>query len=279
MKLNFITNNYLIVWNLLYGPSISLKAHAFKQKLWLTYKKEYKIIEKDSKEVLKDFKNFIPDNNTLYDLIEGTQLYERLEKDAYKHRLELMKIWDKNKKIILTNLKEITRIDYTGKYNVIVLPSYMDSCITDENINTIAWGKKKDLIDEIDTLTNIIYQLILKETPTYTDELDIKISKAVLELALTNELYTRITNKSNTLIGTKELAEIKKEIYPYFLMYLGIDLDDTIDYMMRDKQAFDIEKYTNEVQLRKLNLYEFIDFIVRNKKNIIKIKKVGLEIL
>ena len=50
MKLTFIKNNYLIIWNLLYGSSISMKTKAFKQKLWITYKKEYKAIENDKEQ-------------------------------------------------------------------------------------------------------------------------------------------------------------------------------------------------------------------------------------
>lgn len=278
MKIDFIVNNYLLIWNLLYSPSISIKMHAFKQKLWLTYKKEYKLIEKDKDEILKDIKNFIPDDNTMYSKIEGTLLFERLMADAMKHRLELLKIWDTNKKEVNNYLKDILKVSL-DKYNVVVLPAYMDSCLTSNNCMNIGWGKKQDLNDKLDTLCNIIYTIIYSNFNKYEDEIDEKIVKACLELMIRNELYTKLNKTSNKLDGNKDIREIKKQIYPYFLMYMGVDLENMSEYMMRDNQPFDIEKYTNEIQLRKLNYIEFIEFIIRNKKLILKIKKIGLEII
>jgi len=278
MKIDFIVNNYLLIWNLLYSPSISIKMHAFKQKLWLTYKKEYKLIEKDKDEILKDIKNFIPDDNTMYSKIEGTLLFERLMADAMKHRLELLKIWDTNKKEVNNYLKDILKVSL-DKYNVVVLPAYMDSCLTSNYCMNIGWGKKQDLNDKLDTLCNIIYTIIYNNFNKYEDEIDDKIVKACLELMIRNELYTKLNKTSNKLDGNKDIREIKKQIYPYFLMYMGVDLENMSEYMMRDNQPFDIEKYTNEIQLRKLNYIEFIEFIIRNKKLILKIKKIGLEII
>ena len=113
---------------------------------------------------------------------------------------------------------------------------------------------------------------------SYTEEQDRNIANAILELAVLNECYTRLA-KSNYLAGSKDLVKLKKELYPYFLMYLGNNLEDTTPFMMRDNMAFDMEKYTNEVQLRNLNIFEFIDFIVRNQRPILKIKKETVEIL
>ena len=120
--------------------------------------------------------------------------------------------------------------------------------------------------------------LIFKEKVHYKEEIDEDIKNAILELALENEVYTRI-RESNYFKTSDELTSIKKELYPYFLMYLGINLEDTTPYMMRDNMAFDIEKYTNEIQLRNLDIFEFIDFVVRNKKLLIKNKKELVEVL
>ena len=53
-------------------------------------------------------------------------------------------------------------------------------------------------------------------------------------------------------------------------MYLGIEKDDLLHYMMRDKIAFEIDNYQYSTKLSKLNLEEFISFIVRNIKHISK---------
>ncbi len=270
MKITFLVNNYLTIWNLLYGPSISMKTHAFKQKLWITYKKEYKAIEHNKDEILMDIKNFIPDDNTLYELLEDTKVFTQLEKESEKHRIELMKIWDKSKKQIIKELNDILRVPLLD-YQVVVLHPAMDVCLTSASHTTIGWGKRSDLENKLYTMLNIIFTFF-KTQISYQDQEDYSIAEAILELAILNECYTRI-DKSNYLAGSKKLESLKRELYPYFLMYLGIDLEKTTPYMMRDNIAFDIEKYTNEKQLRNLDIFAFIDFIVRNKKHILNGKK------
>ena len=276
MKINFITNNYLLIWNLLYGPSISMKMHMFKQKLWLIYKKEYKKIENDKDEILSDYKNFIPDDNTLYDLIEDSSVFPVLIKDVEHHRIKLMKEWDLIKRKVNKELSNILRIE-SDTYQVIVLHPSMESELSSVNAKSIGWGKKTDLEDSFVTILKMI-TLILKEKVHYQDNTDEDIKNAILELAVENEVYTRM-RESNYFGKNQELLSIKKDLYPYFLMYLGINLEDTTPYMMRDNMAFDIEKYTNEIQLRNLDIFEFIDFVVRNKKLLLKNKKELVEVL
>lgn len=276
MKINFITNNYLLIWNLLYGPSISMKMHMFKQKLWLIYKKEYKKIENDKDEILSDYKNFIPDDNTLYDLIEDSSVFPALTKEVERHRIKLMKEWDLIKRKVNKELSNILRIE-SDTYQVIVLHPSMESELSSFNAKSIGWGKKADLEDSFVTILKMI-TLILKEKVHYQDNTDEDIKNAILELAVENEVYTRI-RESNYFGKNQELLSIKKDLYPYFLMYLGINLEDTTPYMMRDNMAFDIEKYTNEIQLRNLDIFEFIDFVVRNKKLLLKNKKELVEVL
>ena len=43
--------------------------------------------------------------------------------------------------------------------------------------------------------------------------------------------------------------------------------------MMRDKISFEVENYAYEKELKKMNIEEFIDFCIRNKKYIIRQKK------
>ena len=276
MKINFITNNYLLIWNLLYGPSISMKMHMFKQKLWLIYKKEYKKIENDKDEILSDYKNFIPDDNTLYDLIEDSSVFPVLIKDVEHHRIKLMKEWDLIKRKVNKELSNILRIE-NDTYQVIVLHPSMESELSSFNAKSIGWGKKADLEDSFVTILKMI-TLILKEKVHYQDNTDEDIKNAILELAVENEVYARM-RESNYFEKNQELLSIKKDLYPYFLMYLGINLEDTTPYMMRDNMAFDIEKYTNEIQLRNLDIFEFIDFVVRNKKLLLKNKKELVEVL
>ena len=275
MRLQFKTNDYLLTWNLLYGASFSQNVHTFKQKLYKTHKKQYVSIDKDKKEMLKDIKNFIPDDDTLYNYVFDTELFLRLKDDADKHRLELLKIWDQNKKYVNDLMKLILKFPIKDDYNIIVLDPVMDSILVEKECTNIGWGNKSDLKDPFMTLTNIL-NTILKNEVTGFDNRYKDIVNVVLELA-SNEFYTKLSGTSNYLKGDNTLTYLKRQIYPYWLMYLGCDSEEFTSYMMRDKISFDIDKYPVEKELQKLNLLDFIQFCIQNQFKIIRINQ--LEIL
>ncbi len=276
MRLHFKTNDYLLTWNLLYGASFSESVHTFKQKLYKSHRNYYNGIGKDLKEMLTDIKNFIPDDDTLYNYVFDTELFNKLKDDVDKHRLELVKIWDQNKKQVSDEIKEILKFTIKDDYNIIVLHPIMDSILFEKGCHTIGWGTKKDLKDPHRTITNI-FKYILKNEINDFEKKYIDIINAILELAIDNELYTRLSGKSNYLEGDNSLTYLKKQIYPYFLMYLGCSKEDFPRYMMRDGITFDIDKYEVEEELKKLNLFEFIEFCIRNQFRIVRINQ--LEIL
>lgn len=275
MRLHFKINDYLLTWNLLFGASFSRPIHEFKQRLYKTHKRQYEIIQKDKKEMLSDIKNFIPDNDTLYNLVFETELFTRLKQDTERHRLELLKMWDQNKNTLNKELKNILGFNLRDDYNVLVLHPIMDSSLFEKGCCNIGWGFRTDLHDPYKTLTDITYFIVKNELAEYKKQYK-DIVDAVLELSK-SELYTRLSGNSNYKDGDKSLVFLKKQIYPFFLMYLGYELDDFPGLMMRDGITFDIDKYPVHEGLSKLNLLEFIDFCIQNQRSIINIKQ--LEIL
>ena len=97
MKSNFIVNDYVLIWNLLFQASISETMYNLKQRIWDIYKNEYNGCFKDKELILKDYKNFIPNDDTIYNILLENKDYEKIRKNAEKYRLELMKLWDKNR--------------------------------------------------------------------------------------------------------------------------------------------------------------------------------------
>ncbi len=275
MKINFQTNDYLLTWNLLYGASISPKIHSFKQKLWTTYKKQYNKGMKDKDEMLHDMKDYIPDDDTLYNLVFETDIFDTLKEETERYRVELLKTWDEKKKEITKNLKEILKFSVKDNYNVVVLHPKMDTVLNSSSTTNIGWGNRKDLENKYKAIINIVYTLVKKEFDSFEKEYH-EVVQAVLELAITNELYTRIAGKSNYLEGDRTLNFLKRQIYPYWLMYLGADKEDMTHYMMRDKVVFEIDDYTVEKQLKKVDLYEFIRFCINNQKHIIRINNLEI---
>ena len=275
MRLHFKTNDYLLTWNLLYGDSFSQSVHNFKTRLYKTHKRQYRSIEKDKREMLLDIKNFIPDDDTLYNYVFETELFSRLKDDADRHRVELVKIWDQNKKKINDILKEILKFALKDEYDVVVLDPVMDSVLIEKGCTTIGWGNRSDLKDPYMTLANMFYTIVKNEIGDFEKKYR-DIVHVVLELAIGNELYARLSGKSSYLKGDTSLTYLKRQIYPYWLMYLGCNKEDFTNYMMRDKVAFDIDKYPVEENLKKLNLLEFIEFCIQNQFKIVRINQLEI---
>lgn len=267
MNTNFIVNDYALIWNLLFQASISENIYKLKQKLWDTYKIEYNETYKDKELILKDVKNFIPNNDIIYNFLLENRNYEKLKKQVEKYRLEIMKIWDKNKKITNQLIKTVIRKE---------LPSYTFFVVCKE-LNILDHSVKGSMIigRPIDSKNqmSILYEMLMNivmDNLKYYDAEDKKIKRAIVELAVLNEYPTMIDKKSHYLSGDPELLSLKRYLYPYWLMYLGIPKDDFFSYMMRDNISFEINKYAYEKELKKMNIEEFIGFCIRNKKYIIR---------
>lgn len=276
MDLKFVVNDYILVWNILFQASISEKVQVFKQKIWMNYKKQYNDTFQDNALILRDPKNFIPDDDTIYNIVMEDENYEKIKKNTEKFRVELLKTWDEYKKVAVSELKDILRIDIKP-YHVLVVDPRLD--VVDKTlpkgrkVNTIVWGKKNQ--DDVKNLVELVYEIVRKEMKNYQEDYK-EIVQAVIELAILNEFHTRIGKTSHYLTGDPSLKYLKRQIYPYWLMYLGSTKEEMLNYMMRDKIAFDIDKYSYEKQLRKVNICTFIDFCIKNQKYIVKINELEI---
>ncbi len=280
MNIKFITNDYMLAWDILFQASINEEIHKIKERLWNNHKKIYSNMSNDNQLIINDMKNFIPDDDTLYNLLFNNPLFTVLKKDTEKYRQYLLKIWDDNKKKIATLIAKILRIE-PKNYQLLIVNAQIDKIVVMEQENTnktiIVWAQKKDY----DNPYYFIIELIYKILETELKKKDIcssnqELVKSVLELATLNELPTLLEGKSHYLEGTSKLKTIKKQIYPYWLMYLGADKEEMLTYMMRDKIAFDVDKYVVEKKLKQLDIYSFIEFCNRNQKYIVKIDETEI---
>ena len=200
------------------------------------------------------------------------------EKDTEKYRNEVLKIWDNNKKEATKILKAITRLELKP-YQILVVSEQLDiidtTTVKDAKINTVVLGKKVTSDTTIKLLVELVFQILKQELKEYKVEYK-EIVDAAIELAVLNEFPTRLTGRSHYLTGDPTLNFLKRQIYPYWLMYLGADKEDMLSFMMRDKIAFDVDKYAYEKELKKKDLVEFIDFCIRNQKYIVKINELEI---
>lgn len=267
MNTKFIVNDYALIWNLLFQASISETIYKLKQKLWETYKSEYNITFKDKNLILKDPKNFIPSDDTIYNILLENKDYEKIRKQTEKYRLEIMKLWDQNKKETTNMVKNVLRKEIPN-YTVFVVSKELN--IVDHPFQqSIILGKEIDKKDPLKILLELNMQIVMNSLKKYSEK-DELFKKAIIELAILNEYATKILKRSCYLSGNPSLLALKRWLYPYWLMYLGIPKEDFPTYMMRDKIAFDADKYAYEKELKKMNLEQFIDFCIRNQRYIIR---------
>ena len=276
MKLDIIVNKYLLIWHLLYQSAVSEEIHNLKLKIWKSHKKEYSLVHTDKAEILNSLDDFIPDDDIIYNLVENSPLYKRIKIETNRYRNSILEIWDQSKKKYSKELTSILKFDVKKEYKICVVHPSLNVVETDFNSKIITIGKKITTRDKDNFLSYLMYKIIRYEmSKLKTDETE--IVDVVTELAIINELYTRISKESKYDIGKKELRELKEKIYPYWLMYLGVPLEDFETYMVRDNIYFDKNTYKYEKILKTIDLYSFIGFIIRNKKTILKTKLIPVE--
>ena len=276
MKLDITINKHLLIWHLLYQSSVSMEVHKLKQKLWMDHKKEYTLVHKDKEIILKELDDFIPDDDTIYNMVETSQIFKKIKKETSQYRYTLLQIWDENRRKYMRHLNNILRYDTRDSYKICVVHPSLDVIETDFDTNIITIGKKVSMRDKDNFLTYLMYKIIKNDLNNIkTSERD--IVDAVAELALTNELYTRVTEESKYSMGKKNLRSLKEKIYPYWLMYLGVKQEDMQKYMIRDNIFFNINDYTYDSHLGYVDLVTFIGFIIKNKRKVLRIRTVQIE--
>ncbi len=278
MNLSFDLNDYLLIWNLLFQTSISNETQRLKEKLWKNYRHLYKALYKEEAKILKDPKNYIPDDDTIFDMVKATDVYKKIRKETEEYRLFLMHYYDEMKKTINNYFKDIIRFDIKMYHVLVINPRFNAvemKTVKSRKVNTISWGMMNDQNDGELAIISIISHTLRKELKDYETDYQ-EIVDGVVELAIDNELATRIKGKSYYLKGDNSLKFLKKQIYPYFLMYLGSNKDEMINYMARDNIIFDVDNYTFTRSLAASNLKEFISFCIENQKYILQIEELEI---
>ena len=278
MNIKFMVNDDMLIWTLLFQASISESIHKLKQKLWFNYKEQYNNTYHDKELILKDFKNFIPNDDTIYNIMLENKEYERIKKKVEKYRIEVLSLWDKQQKIIRKSLEEIlkkTLSDYTvlvveEQLNILELSQKKQS-----SNKTVILGRVIDKKDPNKILIDLLYEIVKKEIKEYP-KINQLIAISVVSLAVHNELATRLNNKSYYFMGESQSTYVKRQIYPYWLMYLGVLEEEMSNYMLRDKIAFDLQKYPYNPKLKDMNIEEFINFCIQNKSSMIHEEQLEL---
>ena len=123
MNIKFLTSDYLIAWNILFTRSLTDVFKKSKEKLWNAYRDEYNNIYYEKDLILKDHKNYIPNNDTVYNAIMEKDEFKTIRKEAEKEKLQLVKERDDlNRHVVnLTNDIDTIKHSMTWKIGNIIL--------------------------------------------------------------------------------------------------------------------------------------------------------------
>ena len=212
VNVEFIVNDYLLAWNLLFRPSISEDIQKMKERLWKNYPKQYMKIEKENVEILKYTSDFIPDDDTIYNMIFNTEEFKIVKRQTDKYRRFLMRIWDTHQKEIQNSLKELLRFKVENKYQILVVHPFLDNVefLKTNPKKNVVWGKKEDTQDGLKAIIRILFTLVKYEVGDFQSQ-NKEIVSSIIDLLVTNEIYTRITGVSKYEEGLKKLKFLKKQ--------------------------------------------------------------------
>ena len=240
MNLEVMVNDYLLAWYILYGASLSKEIDRFKKNLFTKYKKEYNFCYKDRLEILKYGKDFIPDNDILYNAVLTSSLFKTLKKETIKHKNNIEKMWEGSREVINGYINNIIRLPFPKNVHVYVIHPRFEITEYVKDLKCIVWGSEKDKYDVLTIFLSLITKgLLIESDETFINNKE--ILNSVVELSVVNEIGKSLSKSFNYDLGNPVLKIIKRQIYPYWLMYLGyVEKEKLLNKMIDDKIGFDL---------------------------------------
>lgn len=275
MNIEVIVNDYLLAWYLLYGASISKEIDKFKRGLYTKYRKEYNLCYKDRNEIIKYGKDFIPDNDIIYNAVLDSTLFKSLKKETVRHKMHIEKIMSQSNKEIESYVNGILKFPFPKTVHIYIVHPRLEVTEYVKDFNTLVWGSEKDKYDILTIMILSITKSILYVE--HNDSIYNELLAAILELSIINEIGDRMGNKNAYSLGDTNISLIRLQIYPYWLMYLGYDDKEAIlNRMITDRIAFDITKYDIDKSLKKLSLKQFLEYCYKNRNKILSLSNIKL---
>lgn len=259
----FIYNRYLFMWYLICQNNTISGITDFKDTI---NKKQYFLLIKEKDSITKLLNDYIPDDDYIFSCLENTDIFKKLEKEVKNYRQILLKNLDKDKKIFELQLNKILKYKQINTYNICLLHPLFDILEFDYDNKNIIIGKNFNDEELSGFFIYLIYKTLENEYKSFKPNERV-IVMACLELAIYNELYTRVSGCNRYNVGNDKLKNIKNHLLPYFFMYLG-NSKEQIDKKLTEQHLSFEEEILYDESLKLMDFYSFINYVIKNKDNI-----------
>ena len=95
------------MWYLLCRESNINEVNIFKQNFLSLHRKEAFMLIKEKDIIMSYLKDYIPDDDFIFNKFYNTDEFKKLQKDTNKYRISMLEAYDKDKKVLLKNLNKL----------------------------------------------------------------------------------------------------------------------------------------------------------------------------
>ena len=253
-----------------YVKNNNIELEQAKDALWAKYMDAYKkLLNMNSYNPT----NYLSDKDVMNTInnLKNTKEFKKLYEETKDYTNSIKKSWHENQDMINDYLKNILKIEFNIHLNVYIShPNCYEGFSFGDN--NIAWGHFKGIDEPNYNLTYLIHEGLHHIIPfnNNDNELTCNIKHSIIELASDYELYSLLKKESTINEGHQHLNEYKRIIYPYWLRYIGLNNKEIVERQERDSIYNDNYIEDETINIKKININEFINYIITNWNNIIQ---------
>jgi len=183
-------------------------------------------------------------------------------------------MWEASREEVNKHINNVIRFPFPKLVNVYVIHPRFEITEYAKDLKAIIWGSEKDKYDVLTIFLSLMTKgMLLESNESFQNNKE--ILNSIVELSVVNEIGKSLSKSFNYDLGNPVLKIIKRQIYPYWLMYLGyVDKEKLLNKMIDDKIGFDLEKYPLDRSLKKMNLKVFTEYCIKNSRNILKLNNI-----
>jgi len=228
---------------------------------------EQLLIEAVKTDELDDFLENNPKYNSVLEYYQSLPEMKEKTKIAEEYCKDINEFWDNNLQVTRYFYQNILKIDYEDvDKEILIYVSNPESCIGSYLGNDkVLWGHENGVADPWYNFVYLHHEILHSVMPRPADETKDNLNHAIIELATDNELWSELSGESKFGEGHFYLKSEREYLYPYWLLYLGLNKQQIAERNLHDSVL--INDLEPDQQLANMNIFQFEQYVY-NLENI-----------